>query len=136
MLQRAVGADVIAKLTDPWFDAQFYGEATDTGGFTCQGDKIDGAQGVMLWCPCGFNDPKYREPNGGRPHAIIVPFANPRNAPACPPGHGPNSRDPNAPRPRWQFVSGSSLADLTLSPSVAVGSPECWHGWIQNGEVR
>jgi Family of unknown function (DUF6527) len=123
------------RLTDPWFEAEFYGQCTDAGGFTLQGDKIEGAQGVMLWCPCGFNDPKYREPNGGRPHAIIVPFANPRNAPACPPNHGPQSRGDKNLRPRWQ-MSGSSLADLTVAPSVAVGDPECWHGFIQGGEVR
>jgi hypothetical protein len=130
------------RLTDPWFDAQFYGqiESGDPdkhvgGSFTMQGDKIDGAQGVTLWCPCGFGKPEYPL-TGGRPHAIMVPFANPQNAPACPPDHGPHSsRDANAPRPRWQ-MTGSGLHDLTVNPSVAVGAPECWHGWIQNGDVR
>jgi hypothetical protein len=132
------------KLTDPWFEAEFYGNVLpgirpggEGGEFTMQGPQIEGAQGLFLWCPCGFGDPRYRTPDGGKPHGLIVPFANPRNAPPVPPDHGPKSATtPDGPRPRWQ-MSGAGLADLTLSPSVAVGhDPQCWHGWIQNGEVR
>lgn len=130
----------MARLTDPWFGAEFYGQAAGDG-FTPQGPIIEGAQGLFLWCPCGFTDPRYQVPDGGRPHGLIVPFANPRNAPAVPADHGPcSSRDRTGPRPRWQ-MSGTGLGDLTLTPSVAVGggsaeSPECWHGFITNGEVR
>lgn len=103
--------------------------------FRMLGPKMDGVQGLSLWCPCGFNDPKYREPNGGRPHGLIIPFTNPINAPQVPAGHGPQSTgNPGGPRPRWA-VSGTGLHDLSLSPSVAVGKPECWHGFITNGEV-
>lgn len=134
---------MIARLTDPWFEAAFYGQIEagnadqhQGGSFTMQ-DSIDGAQGVTLWCPCGYGKPEFPL-DGGRPHAIIIPFANPRGAPSVPEDHGPKSADnPTGPRPRWQLVSGASLADLTLAPSVAVGSdPQCWHGWIQSGEVR
>jgi hypothetical protein len=123
------------RLTDPWFAAEFYGEADERGGFTLQGSRIDGAQGLWMWCPCGFHDPKYRTVDGGRPHAIMVPFATPRGAPALPPNHGPVGRDGST-HPRWQ-MTGTGLEDLTVAPSVAVGKdPECWHGWIQGGEVR
>lgn len=38
---------------------------------------------------------------------------------------------------RWQR-SGDTFADMTLAPSInAQGEwPECWHGFIQNGEIR
>lgn len=129
---------MIAKLTDPWFDAEFYGEADDKGGHRHQGGQIEGAQGLFLWCPCGYGKPEFPL-EGGRPHGVMVPFANPRNAPQLPPNHGPQSaRDPAAPRPRWQ-MQGNGLGDLTTSPSVQVGSPSdntaCWHGYITNGEV-
>jgi len=34
-------------------------------------------------------------------------------------------------------MSGTGLHDLTLSPSVDVGSKnsKCWHGWIKEGNV-
>ena len=37
----------------------------------------------------------------------------------------------------WQ-ASGTSLSDLTISPSIFVnmhGNPPGWHGWIRNGEI-
>jgi hypothetical protein len=108
------------RLTDPWFEAEFYGNVTG-GSFCCQGASIEGAQGIFLFCPC----------RGG--HALIIPFANPRNAPPVPPEHGPSDRG-GTHRPRWQ-MTGTGLADLTLSPSVDVGD-SCWHGFITGGEVR
>lgn len=123
-----------ALLTDPWFDAKFYGRVSAKGEMWHL-DGIEGAQGVQLWCPCGFGKPEYPL-TGGRPHGLLVPFANPRNAPLLPDNHGPlRTGDPNAPRPRWA-MTGTGLADLSCSPSVAVGSPECWHGFLTNGEVR
>lgn len=121
------------RLTDPWFEATFYGHCLADGGYS-RLDSIDGAQGVQLWCPCGYGKPAYPL-EGGRPHAILVPFGNPRNAPLCPPGHGPlRTEDPSGPRPRWA-MTGMGLADLTCAPSIAVGNPECWHGYISGGEV-
>ncbi len=130
------------RLDDPWFGAEFYGQiepgapdGSKGGSFTMQADRMEGAQGLALWCPCGFNDPRFRTPDGGRPHWLLVPFLNPRNAPPCPPDHGPHrTGDKNAPRPRWS-VSGNYLHDLTITPSIAVGSPECWHGFITNGAI-
>ena len=120
------------KLTDEWFDAKFYGRISDDGSFSYL-ESIEGAQGLFLWCPCGFNNPRYREPNGGRPHGVLVPFANPRNAPPVPPNHGPMNKEATH-RPRWT-MSGTGLNNLTVVPSIAVDSPNCWHGFITNGEV-
>ena len=109
------------RLTDPWFEAEFYGDATEYS-HRRQGAELDGAQGLWLWCPCGY-------PNDHSAHGLIIPFANPRNASLPPENHGPISRD-GTKHPRWT-MSGSGLEDLTISPSV----PSCWHGHIQNGEV-
>lgn len=124
---------MIALLTDPWFDAEFYGKATEDGGHTTQGSSIEGAQGLFLWCPCGYGKPEYPM-EGGRPHGVLVPFNNPRNAPPLPANHGPQSRHNPEVRPRW-VMGGTGLHDLTCTPSIAVGWPECWHGWIKQGIV-
>lgn len=119
------------RLTDPWFGAEFYGEVGADGHRGLP--SIEGAQGLFLWCPCGYGKAQY--PLGGeRPHGVMVPFSNPRNAPALPPDHGPcSSQDPNH-HPRWS-MTGTGLDDLSTQPSVAVGKPQCWHGYITNGEV-
>lgn len=109
----------MSRLTDPWFEAHFYGDATSTS--TQHLDSIEGAQGVWLCCPC----------RGG--HSVQVPFANPRNAPQLPPDHGPLSRDGTT-HPRWT-MSGTSLDDLTVTPSIDVGTTSCWHCFITAGEV-
>lgn len=124
------------RLADPWFEARFYGRVTEDGTMTTL-DSIEGAQGLWLWCPCGAGKPEYPL-EGGRPHAILVPFANPRNAPALPSNHGPFSNRTNS-HPRWT-MTGTSLDDLSCSPSVDVGGgaggTSCWHGFITSGEVR
>lgn len=137
-------------LTDPWFEAHFYSDvgvtvdALETSRLRhAKGSPItfEEAQGLFLWCPCGYGaidkDGKERYPldlrlNRGRPHGVIVPFADR----GLPPTHGPvNDRGVHC---RWQ-VSGASLADLTLTPSVLVGSPAnntvCWHGFITHGAI-
>lgn len=117
---------MIARLSDPWFEAEFYGNATEKS-YQRQGASIDGAQGLFLWCPCAY-------PNDKRAHGLIIPFTNPRNAPELPPEHGPKVPDSDF-HPRW-VMSGTGLDDLTLMPSVNVGPPcSCWHGFINNGEV-
>jgi hypothetical protein len=129
------------KLTDPWFEAEFIGQISDIGSFRRLGANIDGAQGVFLYSPCGFGL------NVGA-HGVIVPFANPRNAPAVP--------SIFMPRPRW-VMNGTGLDDLTISPSIDCTAEDpahaearraaglksgecypgrlCWHGFITNGEV-
>lgn len=137
-----------ARLTDPWFEARFYGEANADRGFLLAHEDgslfaFSESQGLFLWCPCGYGaldkDGKERFPldlslNLGRPHGVMVPFANPPCGIHLPANHGPVSRD-KATHPRWT-VGGSGLHDLTITPSIAVGdNPQCWHGFIRNGEV-
>ena len=135
---------MIGPLVDPWFAAEFLTETTKKGHRRI--DTLQNADGLFLWCPCGFADPKFRTPNGGRPHGVIVSFANPRGVPPAPSNAGSRGRDGKP--TRWTIVSGTGLSDLTLSPSVDVGSEEvdpvtkkkvktsCWHGFITQGEVR
>jgi hypothetical protein len=135
---------MIGRLDDPWFDASFLTDTTAKGHRRI--DTLQNADGLFLWCPCGFNDPQFRAPNQGRPHGIIVSFANPRGVPPAPVDAGSRSRDGKP--SRWTIVSGTGLWDLTLSPSVDVGDKtinpvtkkqvvtSCWHGFIQKGEVK
>lgn len=129
---------MIARLDDPWFEAAFYGYVTQTGHRTAhEGDvplAFNEAQGLFLWCPCGYGKDSYPL-DGGRPHGLLVPFSNPPSGVPVPAEHGPVSSGGGA-RPRWT-VTGSGLRDLTLTPSVAVGGSgaECWHGFITNGDV-
>lgn len=135
----------IGPLIDQWFDARFYAEATSKGHRTKYADgrpiSFNEAQGLFMWCPCGYHalgpDNKELFPldlslNHGRPHGLLVPFADR----GLPPDHGPVGRD-NVTHPRWKIVSGADIFDLTLSPSIAVGPAdnECWHGFITNGQV-
>jgi hypothetical protein len=127
------------RLTDPWFDATFFGfvAKNEQGQYTSRHVHEDRrpvtfaeAQGVQFWCPCGFGKPAFPI-DGGRPHLVMVPF----NGRGLPDDFGPHSRTNANDHPRWN-VSGSSLDDLTTTPSVAVGDPECWHGFIANGEIK
>lgn len=124
-------------LTHPWFDAHFFaGVKKDTDGrYSYRYLREDGspysyveAQGVMLWCPCGYGKPEYQ--NEARPHMILVPFRDR----GLPEDFGPESSNSPGTHPRWG-VSGSSLSDLSTTPSIAVGKPECWHSYITNGMV-
>lgn len=118
------------RLTDPWFECEFYSNAT-ANSHRLQGQTIEGSQGIFLSCPCCYGT---TEPVGDkRPHHLMIPFANPRNAPQLPDDHGPTSRDGKT-HPRWMMI-GNGLHDLTLTPSVDVGKDSCWHGHITNGEV-
>jgi hypothetical protein len=68
------------------------------------------AQGVWFCCPrCGN-------------HQVMVWFRD-RGVP-----------EEAAPRARWQ-VDGTSLENLTLSPSINILSGCKWHGWVRGGEV-
>jgi hypothetical protein len=85
-----------------------------------QVQTLSEAQGVEFDCPKCTSG-----------HRIAVAFA----------GRGvldhQASRDKAGRPTRWQ-VSGTSLGDLTLSPSVdCTGSdPNCWHGFVTNGEIK
>jgi len=79
------------------------------------------AQGVLLLCPICFVK------NGGEvgTHSVVCWFRNKGVPDSMSPGPG-----------RWD-VSGTGIADLTLSPSVFLsGAGGCqWHGWIKNGNT-
>ena len=98
------------KLTDPWFEAEFLTKTTAKGHW--KQDELEGADGVIFWCPCGYGKPEFPL-DGARPHAVIVSFANPRNAPVAPPDAGSQSRGSGP--SRW-VMSGTGLHDLTLKP--------------------
>lgn len=126
------------RLTDPWFEACFLG-CIAPDGQSCRHAHEDGspipfgeAQALLLWCPCGYGKPEYPL-EGGRPHGVIVPFENGPGGPV-PENFGPFSRNSKT-RPRWK-ISGDSLKTLTVEPSIAVGDPECWHGYIRKGKVE
>lgn len=136
------------KLTDPWFEAKFIAEVTKqaNGLYAFRHLKSDGtpyalaeAIGVEFWCPCGITARdergELRYPldlslNKGRPHGCVVVFAG-RGAPD---DFGPHSRGNPSEHPRWT-VAGSGLDDLTTTPSISMGDPECWHGYITTGEI-
>lgn len=119
----------MAKLTEPWFEARFLRTNADGGHHFL--DDLDGADGLFLWCPCGYNKLEFPL-DGPRPHGIIVSFKNPINAAEAPLNGGSQSRDGSP--SRW-IVEGTGLTDLTLRPSIDVGAPSCWHGFITSGEV-
>jgi hypothetical protein len=137
-----------ARLDDVWFEAHFIAEVGSDGSYRAHSESgcpysLSQSQGVAFWCPCGYGlldeNGKERYPldlslNLGRPHGVLIVFANPPCGIIPPADFGPKSRDGKT-RPRWT-VSGNGLNDLTLAPSVAVGEPECWHGFITSGEVR
>lgn len=79
------------------------------------------AQGLMMLCPACL------QKNGGPvgTHSIAVTFRDRGVADH----QGSQSR--NGRPSRWA-VSGTSLEDLTTSPSIDCG---CWHGFITNGDA-
>jgi len=117
-------------LTDPWFEAQFVCNTTAEGH--TYADALEGSDGIQFWCPCGYGKPEYPLA-GARPHAVHVSFANPRGCDPAPLDAGSRSRQGGP--SRWEIRDGTGLEDLTLHPSIAVGTPECWHGFIQQGQV-
>lgn len=82
-------------------------------------DDIRIAQGVRFLCPACF------AANGGEvgTHSILAWFRD-RGV--------PNAEVPGP--ARW-MVSGTSYADLTLSPSINIVHGCQWHGWVRDGMV-
>jgi hypothetical protein len=117
------------KITD--LDARFLSEYTEKG--RRKQDSMFGAQGVMFQCPgCARGKEVEEEIEDDIPrrfvrgvHYTICWFTNPIGNEAVPtdatPGPG-----------RWE-AKGSNLSNLTLTPSVH--TPECYHGYITNGEA-
>jgi hypothetical protein len=119
-------------------DAQFVGHQHDNT-YWPQGDVIDGAQGVLFQCPKCAIGCEAGEEDGRRfvrgAHYVLIWFANPQNAPVA------GTEADSEPHHRWTF-GGSSIDDLTLSPSVNLDIPSLievdhcrWHGWVKNGDA-
>lgn len=135
------------KLRD--LDGRFVFAAHKGGSELSDQSSIDGTQGVMFQCPsCGAGLERGEE--GGRrfirgAHYIRTFFANPRDVEVAP--ADADLRSDGTPNPRWEIVSGSTLDDLTLSPSINCDIPwkdkdgvehpsTCkFHGYVKNGEV-
>ena len=97
-------------------DARFVGYV-DREHFQMEGVSFAQADGVIFLCPLCYAK------NGGEvgTHSVLVWFAG-RKVPA-----------EVRPLPRWA-VSGTSVDDLTLSPSIDLRGGD-WHGWVRNGEA-
>lgn len=83
------------NLTDPWFEARFQRVTPTSTGYHDH-PTFEGATGVYFRCPCSYGQAKRED------HLdcfVAIPF---------------KSHDPA----RGWDASGSSLADLTLSPSI------------------
>lgn len=83
-------------------------------------DHLAQAQGVWFLCPKCF------QVNGGKvgTHMVMCWFRD-RGVP-----------DAVTPGPARWAVSGTSLADLTLSPSIQLLGGCNWHGFVQNGAIQ
>lgn len=89
------------------------------GSFQRGSTAVSEAHGVIFDCPgC----------NGG--HSVLVWF---RDRPV------PSTEEPSS--ARWE-ASGSTIDDLTLSPSINLDTESariaktcCWHGWVKNGDA-
>lgn len=124
------------KLLD--LDARFIGNVDVAKKSSRRQDGIEGAQGVMFQCPkCGEGKERGRKDGRGYikgAHYIKVCFSNPRGATVAPEAYDDN--------PRWE-MSGTSLEDLTLKPSINCDIPNddgtpshCkFHGFVTNGDV-
>jgi len=80
---------------------------------------IKEAQGIFFLCPKCFVT------NGNSnvgTHGILIWFNN-KNVPP-----------EYTPTPRWDFT-GTSLQDLTITPSILIKASCAWHGFIRNGEA-
>ena len=108
----------MTKLTE--LNAEFVGRYNErSGGFMEQGNQMHGAQGVLFDCPlCGG-------------HSILAWFK----------GKVPDDASPGP--GRWTPI-GTSLEDLTLTPSINLDTEEMakyadackWHGYVTNGDAK
>jgi hypothetical protein len=130
-------------------DARFLYDVQPMSSRMSDSASVDGMQGVQFQCPsCGAG--KERGEEDGRrfirgAHYIQVLFANPRNVAPAPADAGCD--DSHGGHPRWMIESGSTLDDLTLSPSINCDIPwkdaqgvehpsACkFHGYVKNGDA-
>lgn len=88
-------------------------------------DSLREADAVRFLCP------RCLSANGGPrgTHPIRIDFADR----AVPDDFCNKNSDGKA--VRWR-VSGSSLEDITLAPSILIQGHCCWHGFVENGQTR
>lgn len=126
-------------------DGWFVSRVTVTPKSYWRQEDIDGAQGVLFQCPlCLIGKPPGEGGGFAGAHYVQVCFANPRNALVAPEAYDDS--------PRWT-VSGTSLDDLTLSPSIDLNPSAAqrakrrklglseysgcgWHGSVTNGDAK
>ena len=73
---------------------------------------------IRFTCPACCDDQ-------GRGHMVGVPY-------------GPSGIPYEVGGPVWEHVSGSTIDDITLSPSINCDTPTSgctFHGWVRNGIV-
>lgn len=79
------------------------------------------ADGVRFLCPKCYQGPQF-------PHPVFIGF----EGRATPGTYGHNSKGEPV---LWQLVSGSSLDDLVLSPSIQIEGGCNWHGFVGSSGV-
>lgn len=91
--------------------------------YILQAASLAEAQGLELDCP---------KCTGNRSHRVQVAFHDR----GVLDHHG--SRNKEGKPTRWHVAGGTGLVDLSLSPSIdcTPSDPNCWHGFITNGEIR
>lgn len=114
----AVGDPLTWRPGDPTVEVERLREFSDHADAAGLPFGLAEAHGVRFRCPGSAC-------NG---HVVSVSFAG-RGVP----DHlGSHDRDG---RPSRWSVAGTGLDDLTLTPSVDVGTPSCWHGFVTNGSA-
>lgn len=130
-------------------NGQFVYEVDAKGYRRSDGESLEGMQGLLFQCPKSGEGLDRGHENGRGfirgAHHILVLFANPRNA--APPPANAHLRSDGTPNPRWTIENGTTLDDLTLSPSVDCDIPwkdasgvlhpsDCkFHGFVRNGDA-
>lgn len=97
---------------------------TNNGGKTLgKVELVADAHGLLFTCPkCAIY--LASDPDGTKSgHAVLCWFV----------GKVPDDVDPKP--GRWT-PTGTTIDDITLTPSVHLSGPGCgWHGWVLNGEA-
>lgn len=92
-------------------------EVREDGVYHVRTDALAQAQGVRFLCPKCF------AANGGAVGTHMVLCWAPGVPADAEPGPG-----------RWP-MTGTSLEDLTLTPSIQLNGGCAWHGFVRDGEV-
>lgn len=132
-------------------DARFVTNVTATTMLRLEQHGLNAVQGVLFRCPsCGAGLTPVDDHEHSRRflvgvHSILVLFSNPRGIEPAPADAGPGLEGGR--HPRWTIEAGSTIDDLTLSPSINCDIPwkdaegvqhesSCkFHGYVKNGEA-